>query len=436
MIDVGGSAGREGPDAPALSPRFQMPAPLVDQDAKTRFGPGFEILSENEEFQFQFHDLTQVDYRGHWGTPRGNLDEIYESTFGIPRQWFIFSGRIGKPFEYYVAPAFGFDNINLLDAYLNINFDPRLQIKIGRYKTPFTYEFYALPINGLINPERSLFFNNFGLNRDVGIMAWGKLFDDRVNYAAGIFNGNRNFFVDRNSTKDFAGFVNVRPFGTWEDSPLEHVNIGGSVLFGNEFNRPLPNTLRTNVATTGSGFYGVPFMRFNDGVIEVGDRALWALHAAWYVGSLSLIGEWGTGFQDYTFFNSSAPRTRVSTNGWFAQAGYFLTGEQVEARGSVQPYRDFDLRKGKFGLGAIELASRYSYLNIDRDVFTAGLVDPNLWTNSAYLVDVGVNWYWTQYIKVYLGWQHAAFGNPVLITPNQPFQLTNDMLWARFQIYF
>ncbi|MGH2031970.1 hypothetical protein, partial [Acinetobacter baumannii] len=83
-------------------------------------------------------------------------------------------------------------------------------------KTPFTYEFYDLPINGLPNPERSLFFNNFGLNRDLGVMAWGQLFDKRLDYAVGVFNGSRNGFIDTNDSKNVAAYVNFQPFGDQE----------------------------------------------------------------------------------------------------------------------------------------------------------------------------------------------------------------------------
>ena len=134
------------------------------------FGPGFQLQTKDEEFQLQIHDLTQIDGRFY---TQGKQVPV-TSTFLIPRQWVIFSGRLTKPFEYYVSIAEGIDNLNILDVFLNVNFDPRLQFKIGRYKTPFTYEFYGLPINGFITPERSLFFNNFGFNRDIGLMAWGQ----------------------------------------------------------------------------------------------------------------------------------------------------------------------------------------------------------------------------------------------------------------------
>jgi len=46
-----------------------------------------------------------------------------------------------------------------------------------------------------------------------------------------------------------------------------------------------------------------------------------------------------------------------------------------------------------------------------------------------------VNSYWTQFVKVYLGWRHTAFGNPVLFATGR-MQLTSDPFWLRFQVNF
>lgn len=66
---------------------------------------------------------------------------------------------------------------------------------------------------------------------------------------------------------------------------------------------------------------------------------------------------------------------------------------------------------------------------------TGNLADRNLWTNQLYTTDLGVNWYWTQFIKVYVRWQHALFGDPVLYVPGR-MQTTSDQFWLRFQVYF
>lgn len=411
-----------------------MPAPARSLDGKVKFGPGFQISTEDDEFVFQFHNLTQVDGRFYeQGGQRTTRD-----TFGVPRQWFIFNGQLTRPFEYYVAINEGFDNLNLLDAFLNIRYDDRLQIRFGRYKTPFTYEFYGLPINGLITPERSQFFNNFGLNRDVGLMAWGNFFEKRFEYAVGIFNGSRNAFLDFDNNKDVAAYLNARPFAFYDLPALQNFSIGGSLVAGQQLEPRLPPVLRLNVPTTANAVIGVPFLAFRDGVLESGGRALWSLHMAWYYRQLSLIGEWQSGYETYAFAATPQERTPSVTQSYYVAAGYFLTGEQVTSRGVVAPLRPFDPKRGQRGPGAIELAFRYNYLDVGDAVFTGGFSDPNLWTDRVQSIDIGVNWYLTQYVKIFGGWQHNEFGSPVLFRtqPTDQFQLTDDLFWFRFQVYF
>ena len=68
-----------------------------------KFGPGFEIKTDDEEFFFQFHNLTQFDYRGY---QQGGQSPVHD-TFAVPRQWFMFSGRITRPVGYFVSVAQG-----------------------------------------------------------------------------------------------------------------------------------------------------------------------------------------------------------------------------------------------------------------------------------------------------------------------------------------
>jgi len=169
-------------------------------------------------------------------------------------------------------------------------------------------------------------------------------------------------------------------------------------------------------------------------VSERGDRALWELHTAYYYGGLSLLGAWQSGYESYAKGATGSP-VRIPINGWFVQGGYLLTGETIRDRTNIQPLRPFDLRQGRFGLGAWELTARYSQLDLDSRVFTAGLADPNLWTNHAKLIDVGVNWYLNQFIKLYFDWEHPMFGSPVFSSSGQ-FRRSDDLFWIRSQLYF
>ncbi len=88
---------------------------------KSQFGPGFEWLSEDGEFQLQFHQETQFDAKEF--APGG--DPYARSGFAFPRVRAFFNGRLTKPWEYTFALNRGLGNIDVLDAYLNYHPDDR-----------------------------------------------------------------------------------------------------------------------------------------------------------------------------------------------------------------------------------------------------------------------------------------------------------------------
>jgi phosphate-selective porin OprO and OprP len=425
--------GQSSPPNPPPNPRFNMPYVNANYPVTGKFGPGLEFKTADEEFVLQFHNLTQIDYRGY---QQGGQTPVHD-TWDIPRQWFMFSGRITKPWEYFLSIQNTVDTVNMLDVFLNAHYDDRVQFKVGRYKTPFTYEFYTEPIQGLISPERSLFFNNFALNRSLGGMVWGRLFNQTapLDYAVGIFNADRNSYVATSDSKEILAFLNWRPFALLEGSPLENFVFGGSVMAGTSTGAPNPASLRTAVATSGNVVLGVPFLSFNTNARESGPRAYWDLHAAWYHKHLSLIAEWQSGYQDYALATSISAHNRVGIESYYVQAGYFITGETVSGRNVVTPIKNFDVRKGKQGPGAIELTARFNPLDLTKNIFTSGLADGNLWTNNLYVVEPGFNWYLTQYTKVTFSWQHSVFGNPVQYNATS-LQKTSDLFLLRFQLYF
>ena len=426
-----GAPGQSLPPNPPPAARFNMPATLDNFRGNVKFGPGFEIRTDDDEYILQFHDLTQFDYRGY---QQGGQQPVH-NTFVIPRQWFMFSGRLTKPFGYFVSVANNFDSFALLDCFLDVDYDPRLRFRIGRYKTPFTYEFFVEPVQGLVVPERSLFFNNFALNRDVGIMAFGRLFKEKFDYAVGIYNGTRNGFLDQDDDKDVAGFINWRPFGDRQETLLENFNIGGSVFAGNQHHAPIPQIFRTVVPTTGNAIVGVPFLTLNNNVVNSGPKNFWDLHAAWFWRQWEVIGEWGSGFEDFALSSNLNARTRLPVQSFYVQTSYLVTGETRSSIGIVKPNSPFDLRKGKFGTGAIEPFFRYNYLDIGRQVFTDGLADPNEWAHRVSMTRLGINWHLTQYIKLYFDWTHAEFDQPVIFAPNRR-QKNSDTFAVRFQVYF
>ncbi|WP_337174043.1 porin [Paludisphaera sp.] len=398
------------------------------------FSKGFVFDTDDEEFVLRFNNETQVESRLF----EQSGQTLAHDQIAIPRQIWAFSGRITKPLEYMASFNKGFGDFNLRDAYINFNFDKRLMFRLGRYRVPYTYEFYAESNVELLAPERSVYAINYGLNRQIGYMAWGELLSDRMEYAVGMFNGPRNGFEDFHDGVDLIAYLNVRPFQESKRFPfLNHLNIGGSVASGEQRNDIQPRFLRTSVNASnseGAATSSVPFLAFNEGVSEAGDRALWSVHAAYFYKGLSLLAELDGGHSTYGWSDRDL-QTRVPVGGYYVQAGYLLTGETLEKRTVIDPIRPFSLKRGEFGLGALEAHARYAAIHLGDEVFLEGLSDPNLWTNKAGVIDTGLNWYPNRYLKIYLDWQHSMFGQPVFYRPGG-LQKTSDLFWLRFQLNF
>ncbi|MFO0927830.1 MAG: porin [Gemmataceae bacterium] len=399
------------------------------------FGPGFQFQTEDEAFRLQIHYESQVEGR-LWG----EVDQIPANNgMYLPRQRIFFNGNITKPIEYEFAINRGLGNLNVLNAFINIHFDDAFELRFGRYFVPLLYEQYAVSNYWLLTPERSLYSTNVGLNRQFGLMGWGYLFDKQLDYAAGVFNGTRNSFENLDKGVDFVGYLDFRPFQDTDSVRwLKHLNVGSSVAFGRQNAPPTPLGFRVGAGSPDTNTPGqatVPFLLLNNDVVERGDRLQGSAHLAYFYGGLSLLGEWQYGYGTYA--TSSRPAARVPLSGFYVAGGYFLTGEEVQQRTRVTPRRPLiPVREGETrGWGAWELAGRVSQLRVGEAIFTHQFADPALWSNTATTTEVGLNWYWNDYVKFYLFWLHGQFGEPVQYRPGVA-QKAVDMFWLRSQLYF
>jgi phosphate-selective porin OprO/OprP len=411
----------------------------------TTISNGLRWTSEDDEFQLVFHDLTQSELRNFPGV--GGTSPL-KTGFFIPRQRWYITGRATKNVEFYTVINRGYGSLDLLDAFIDLNFDPRIKFRAGRTKTPTSYEYYQIAEGDLIAPERSLYSGNLSGNRQNGFMFHGQVLEKRAEYALGVFNGPRRSFGDFNNDKDLYAFFNIRPFQKSETlTGLKYFNIGGEYDFGNEDNVVQPSAFHTandqSSAASNSTLATLSptFLTFNNNVTEYGSRAHWSAWIAWYYKSLNILAQYDGGYQDYSQTGHQSVKNFVPTEGFFVQAYYFLTGEQITRRVDVKPLRNFAFKDGKLtGPGAIELHARFSTLDLGKQIFTAGLADPNLWSNHAYTVDTGLNWYLNQYTKIYVDLQHAGFNTPVFNGVNAKGQTnlirSTDLVWLRFQLFF
>jgi phosphate-selective porin OprO and OprP len=175
---------------------------------------GFKWTSEDGEYGFGLRGMTQLDARVYGQSGPG----FAQNGFYNPRSRFYIEGHLTKPIQYEFSFQNTFDTVALLDAYVNFNYDERFQIRIGRYKTPFTSEWYRVHIWDTLAPERSLFATNYEGQRRFGLMGWGVLCDNRIEYAVGTFNTQRNTYQPFKDRQDVMAFLNLKPFYNREES--------------------------------------------------------------------------------------------------------------------------------------------------------------------------------------------------------------------------
>jgi phosphate-selective porin OprO/OprP len=412
--------------------------PAREIPLKAGFADGFQIASEDEEFDLRFHVLDQTDFKVFIPNDR---------TFGrsglyIPRVRVYFEGRLTRFWEYEVSLQRSLDGVwDLLDGNLNLRLSEAFQIKFGRMLVPYSYDWFDHLEQYFIAPERALFPLNFGLSRQAGLMGWGRAWERRLDWALGGFNGHLAGVADNNPDQSAVGYFNLRPFLLSDRFPaLRHLNVGASGTIGQVVRDEAPLPLRTSVQAAendaGTTDASAVFLNFNDGTVYRGNSDFLAVHLAYYYRGLSFESEWNIG--QFQMTRPGLPnKAEVPVQGFHTMLSYFITGEEIERRTTVVPVRPFRPFSDQWGPGAIEPFVRYSQLSLGDIVFRDDLANGNFWTDRVSMVDLGVNWYPNQWIKFYVDWQHAAFGSPVLVNESKgTFGRATDLFWVRCQVYF
>jgi phosphate-selective porin OprO/OprP len=405
---------------------------------KARLGDGFQLASEDDEFDLRFHVLDQTDFEVF--SP--NNRTFGKSGLYIPRARIYLEGRLTRYWDYEVSLQRSLDGAwDLLDGNLNFHPSDAFQIKFGRQLVPYSYDWFDHLEQYFITPERALFPLNFGLSRQAGLMAWGKVRDGRLDWALGGFNGHLAGLADNNPNQEAVGYLNFRPFLGSERFPALHfLNLGASGAIGEVARNQAPLPMRTSVQSSDNDEAArdasAIFLDFNEGTAYQGGRRFAAVHLAYYYRGLSVESEWNIGR-----FQMTRPgletKPEIPVTGFHTAVSYFLTGEEIERRTTVVPLRPFHPLHGRWGPGALEAFVRYSQLNLGDNLFTTGLADGRLWSNDAEMIDLGMNWYPNRWIKFYLAWQHARFGSPVLVNEAKNiFSRDMNLLWFRGQVYF
>jgi phosphate-selective porin OprO/OprP len=187
--------------------------------------------------------------------------------------------------------------------------------------------------------------------------------------------------------------------------PLLHLGLGTSYTFAGEDQIHYESRPESFLAPTA----------VDTGRIDAKQALVVDFELAGRRGPLSVQGEYLHSFVDGNVENFA---------GLYVQGAYLLTGEmrpydrEGAVFGQVIPRRPLDWRP--LGLGAFEVAARYSWTTLDHSPVAGGRM---------HILSTGLNWYWNSYVR----WQ---FNYELAFIDGGPLDGRLNVFQARFQLVF
>lgn len=332
----------------------------------------------------------------------GNL----QNGYGFRRVRLGAQGTIGDSASWVSEVELAGGNVRLRDVFVGLDAIPGVrQIRIGHFREPFSLE-------GMTSSNFITFLERSPLNvlsptRNWGVCGFWWPDDERVLFSLGTFrDGTPSSGQSTGDGGNWAYTTRLTGLPVYEPDGevFRLVHLGGSFS-----QRVPPNGVINFTPRTGSNLLtvednpGSPFLPTLD--IPANGYQLYNLQAASVFGPFSLQGEWTAAMVQQT--NAGA----VFVHGVYVYGSYFLTGEH---RGYNRTRGSFDrvdvLRPlirsrtdPRGGLGAVELAARFSYLN-----FNSANLPPDsngmLAGTRLYELTLGANWYLNSYTRVMLNY--------------------------------
>jgi len=309
-----------------------------------------------------------------------SADSDAESLFGkfedgneFRRARLYISGHVHRWLIFKTQYDFEDGESDFKDVYAGIKGLPWVgTFKAGQFKEPFSLE-YLTSSNEITFMERS-FADAFTPTRNTGFMLQDCICDERVTWAAGVFRDTDKFGDSKGDGEyNYTGRVTFLPIYEDKGEILIHTGVAASLRSPNDDTVTYVGRKEVNLAPVVGDTGAIANI---DGVVLLGLE----LAAVW--GPVSVQGEYKTSMVDGPGGNDP------DFSGWNVMVSVFVTGEHRGYRtgtgvfANPKLHSNFDPEKGTWG--ALELAARYSNVDLTDGMVTGGDIDS---------ITGGLNWY-------------------------------------------
>jgi phosphate-selective porin OprO/OprP len=375
-------------------------------------------------------------------------------------------GALWKYFDFKLMPDFGAGQTILADAYIDAHYLPFASLNFGKQKTPISLERLQGDSDGVFL-ERA-FPTYLASNRDIGVMLHGGFakpgyqaeyagpldFKNFLSYQLGVFNGggdNGAADADKENEddKEFAGRLWAHPFQHSGIEILDGLGVGiaGSWALPRK-NKTELKSLKTELGQTTIADYaqlGGAAGAATKTASLASDGGHYRVYpqAYWYWGPFGLLGEYVLSSRRMLGgkANGDESAIRQDNTAWQVQLSYVLTGEDNTFQ-SVKPRHSFDPLNGHWG--ALQLAARWSELDIDDDTFKTRLVggkpfqllDPSKSVSQATAWALGGSWFFSRNVRLMADYEQTYFEGGAGTRTRVRDRPTEKVFSTRLQLVF
>jgi phosphate-selective porin OprO/OprP len=376
---------------------------------------GFSVRSADGAYQLRLSGLLQA--HGYFFSD--DHKDATSDTFTLRRARLIFQGKLARYFDYFIMPDFGGNSPALIDAYVDVRYQPELSLRVGRFVSPFGLE-HIRAAGNISFVERAL-PDNLVPDRDNGVQLFGELGHGAFEYALAVANGVVDGGTSQNDTsdaKEFVGRIFAHPFQSLGVEPLRGLGIGIAGTYGKQ-DGALPSYKTSGRQT---------FFSYRSGVVADGERFRISPQLFYNWDSFSVLSEYVLSSQEVAWGDMS---DTLENEAWQVALSYVLTGESTTYKtvfypvwgNGIKPRHGFDpLKKNKgpqteiwaapfqprHPWGALEFVARYNRLDVDSKAFPV-YADPSSSARSASAWALGLNWYLSSHFRVTADYEQTAF---------------------------
>ncbi len=312
--------------------------------AELGYKKGFFFRTQDDNFYMRMTGRVQMRYGFEDLDNNHDSDEEQDnSSFRLRRARLKWDGHAFKHIKYKIELALkstgtkdGSKAVEVIDWWASYNKAPALSVQFGQWKVPFNRQ-RVVSSSKLQLIDRASAQDEFTMDRQIGAMLHGKLFNKKFEYYAGMFNGNgRNESKNGNNEHLYIGRVSWCPFGAygkgigeqesdiaWSEKPKAHLSAA--------------------IAFDGGADETVKLKRVGTITAKEVDRT-------------SLVAEYGLKYKGFstnaevywrkydgidTSELDTNPSTKVIDRGFLVQGGYFFIPKKFEVAGRYSLV-DFD----------------------------------------------------------------------------------------------